>query len=346
MHLNDFLVSVPKAELHCHYMGTLRHSTLKELSARDGIELPSELLDGYHFGNFQEFIQMARIATQALRHRDDFARVAYEALADGLADANVIHREFHVEADYFISQGISFETVMSGVVEGMAAAKDELGVTSRAILAIDRELNTPEEAVALVRKTLEFADPLLCGIGLAGPEGSGPPELFAKAYQLAAAEGLRRTNHVGEDNQPIEKAPPQNYRTSRDLLLCERYDHGNNLVHSPEVLAEAAADGASFGVVTFPSAESRRRGRWDSIQKMVDAGVRITINSDDPAMFGVTVADCYTTLFDELDWGLAEAKAVVGASFEDSWLTEAEKRGALEKMETAFTAYESAIPAR
>lgn len=343
MLFNELLVSVPKAELHCHYMGTIRHATLSELAARNGTELPPALRGGYHFANFQEFIETARIATQSLRNHDDFARIAYEALSDGLADANVIHRELYVEVGYHMAEGIPFETVMGGVVEGMRAAERDLGVTSRAIVAVDRELSSPEEAVQMVRRTLDFGDPLVNGIGLSGPEGAGPPELFAAAYRLAAAEGLHRTNHVCEDNQPLAIAPPQNYLTSRDLLLCERYDHGNNLVHSPEILAEAAADGASFAVATFPSAELRYRGRWESIRAMADAGVRLTINSDDPAMFGVTVADCYTTLFDDLGWGLAEAKAVVTESFRASWLTDAEKASAVERMSRAFTDYESAL---
>jgi adenosine deaminase len=336
MHLPDLLRLAPKAELHCHYMGTLRHATLADFAARNGTPLPPQLADGYRFSGFAEFIEIARIATTAFRTRDDFARVAYEAMQDGLAEANVVHREFHVEAQYHMAEGIPFETVIGGVLDGLRAAERDLGATSRVIVAIDRELSTPADAVDMVRRTLAVQDELVCGIGLSGPEGAGAPELFAEAFQLAAREGLHRTNHVCEDNQPVEKAPPVNYRVSRDLLLCERYDHGNNPVHDPEMLAEAARDGASFAVVTFPSAEERRAGRWASIRTMADAGVRMTINSDDPAMFGVRVDDCYTDLFDALGWGEDRARVLIDESFSASWLDDAAKAAALARVDAFF----------
>lgn len=336
-----FLRSVPKAELHCHFAGTLRHATLAEFARREGTALPPSLAGGYRFAGFAEFIEVLRTATASFRHRDDFARVAYEALADGLAEANVVHRELHVEVQYHMARGIPFATVMDGVTEGLRAARSALGVTSRVVVAIDRELSTPDDAVDIVRRTLAYDDELLAGIGLSGPEGAGPPELFAEAYQLAYREGLRRTNHVCEDNQPVAAAPPDHYRTSRDVLHCERYDHGNNLVHDPAALAEAAADGASFAVVTFPSGEARRRARWDSIRAMAEAGVALSVNSDDPAMFGVGVGDCYVTLFEELGWGIDEARSVVRESFSASWLSEDGKRARLADVERAFAAYAS-----
>ncbi|MGW6697437.1 adenosine deaminase family protein [Nocardia sp. NPDC055049] len=338
MHFDQFLREVPKAELHCHFSGTVRHSTLVELARRNGFVLPPSLEQAYSFTNFEELIDMIRVATQVFRTEEDFAQAAYEAMADGLADANVVHRELYLEVQYHMSQGVPFKVVMDGITAGLRAAKEDLGVTSRVIVAVDRQLSSGEDAVDIVRQTLAYEDELLAGIGLSGPEGAGPPQLFTDAFELAYREGLHRTNHVCEDNQPLALAPASHYAISRDLLHCERYDHGNNLVHDPIALRQAAADEASFAVVAFTSAESRRQRRWDSIHAMADAGLRLTINSDNPTMFGVSVSDSYNRIFDEFGWGVSEARTVVEESFHASWLSPAEKSAALSKVDEAFGA--------
>jgi adenosine deaminase len=237
-----------------------------------------------------------------------------------------------------VRAGVPFRRVLDGVTAGIRRAHRELGVTSRVLVALDRGTTSAEEAVEFVRQTADYGDELVCGFALSGAEGDGPPERFAAAFQLAEREGLHRANHVCEDNQTVERAPAANYLTSRDLLHCERYYHGNNLVSDSEVLAEAARDGAVFNVVTFTSAESRRASRRASIRTMKDAGLRLTVNSDDPAMFGVTVRDCYQTLFDESGWGLDELRETIGNGFEASWLSETERRAALARVDAAFTA--------
>jgi adenosine deaminase len=343
--LSELLRRMPKAELHCHFVGAMRATTAVDIAEQQGITLPRPAETLYEFHDFASFISTYRQIGSLLTRREHFARVAYEVMEDGLEDANVVHRELHVEISNYFSRGIPLADVFDGLTEGLRAARAELGTTARIIVAIDRGEASPEQAVEIVRQVIDYGDELICGIGLSGPEGDGAPELFAEAFQLAAANGIRRTNHVCEDNQPVEKAPPRNYQTSRDLLLCERYDHGNNLVHDPAVLAEAAADGASFATVTFTSAQSRNAKRWASIKTMVDAGIRITINSDDPTFFGVTVADCYSTLFDELGWGVDRALEVCLESFRASWLGDAEREDAMRRCTEAFHALEAELRA-
>lgn len=336
MTVSELLRRLPKAELHCHFVGSMRSTTAADIARQQGIQLPRPVDELYSFHDFSSFISTYRVVNRLLTNHDHFARVAYEAMEDGLADANVVHRELQVETTSHTEGGIPLETIFDGVAEGLRAAERDLGVTSRAIVAIDRGRVSPEQAVDIVRATVDYGDELICGVGLSGPEGDGPPELFVDAFQLAAREGLRRVNHVCEDNQPLEKAPPRNYRISRDLLKCERYDHGNNLVHDPHALAEAAADGAHFAVVTFTSAQARNVKRWDSIRKMADAGIRMSINSDDPAFFGVTVAECYTRLFEELGWEIERALEMAVESFRASWLGEEQKAAAILRCRSEF----------
>ena len=138
----------------------------------------------------------------------------------------------------------------------------------------------------------------MVGIGLDGAERVGPPAIFAEAYALARKAGLHCTAHCCEDNQTLVEAPPTNYLICRDVLRCDRIDHGYNMLASDFVMAEARHDGLYFTPCAWTSLVHNRPHRPQRIRRMVEAGLNVTINTDDPAMFGTNLGHGFTTLFE------------------------------------------------
>jgi len=160
----------------------------------------------------------------------------------------------------------------------------------------------------------------------------GLPATFAEAYALARKAGLHRTAHCCEDYLTPLEAPPTNYLICRDVLKCDRIDHGYNMLASDWVLAEARRDGLFFTPCAWTSLVHNRPHRPRRIRGLVDAGLNVTINTDDPAMFGTNLGHGFTTLFETIGWGPDMARTFSLNSVDGSWLDESDKRA----LRTAF----------
>ena len=217
-----------------------------------------------------------------------------------MRDGNLRHVEFFFNPDYFYPNGIDYPAMVDGMIEGIEAAKKKFGVSSLLICCIDRSTNTPAQAVEIVETAIAHRRDHVVGIGLDGAERAGPPATFAEAYALAKRAGLHRTAHCCEDNQTLVEAPPTNYLICRDVLQCDRIDHGYNMLASDFVMAEARRDGLYFTPCAWTSLVHNRPHRPQRIRRMVEAGLNVTINTDDPAMFETDLGHGFTTLF-ELD---------------------------------------------
>jgi adenosine deaminase len=211
------------------------------------------------------------------------------------------------------------------MIEGIAAAQKSFGVSSLLICCIDRSTNTPAQAVEIVETAIAHRRDHVVGIGLDGAERAGPPATFAEAYALAGRAGLHRTAHCCEDNQTLTEAPPTNYLICRDVLQCDRIDHGYNMLASDFVMAEARRDGLYFTPCAWTSLVHNRPHRPQRIRRMVEAGLNVTINTDDPAMFETNLGHGFTTLFESIGWGPDMARKFSLNSVEGSWLSESDK---------------------
>ena len=297
---DDYLRRIPKAELHCHLAGTLRATTVAELAARAGLALPRPADKLYQWPDFYGFLDVLRLTALVLRTPQDFSRAVYEYVEDAVRDGNLRHVEFFFNPDYFYPNGIDYPAMVDGMIEGIEAAKKKFGVSSLLICCIDRSTNTPAQAVEIVETAIAHRRDHVVGIGLDGAERAGPPATFAEAYALAKRAGLHRTAHCCEDNQTLVEAPPTNYLICRDVLQCDRIDHGYNMLASDFVMAEARRDGLYFTPCAWTSLVHNRPHRPQRIRRMVEAGLNVTINTDDPAMFETDLGHGFTTLF-ELD---------------------------------------------
>jgi adenosine deaminase len=340
MNIDAFVRAMPKTDTHCHIGGAMRPATLDELAAKHKVPLAKSGRELYAFEDFYGFIDALRLAAIVMRDREDFARLAYEAIEDGAKLGNLRHAEFMFNPQYYYPAGVAYRTMVDGFCDGIERGKRDFGVSALLIACIDRQIE-PAAASQIMDDILAYRRDEVVGIGLDGPERAGPPQRFAEIYQRAKRAGLRRTCHCCEDNQTLEEAPPIHYAHCRDLLDCDRIDHGYNLLASEEMTRRALGEGLYFTAVSITSAKARTHKRRQSIKKMMDIGLNITINTDDPQMFKTDIGHTFAVLFEELGWGIAEARKLSLAGIEAAWLDEGEKRAMRADFERQLTALEA-----
>ncbi len=333
MDLHAYLRAMPKTDLHCHIGGAMRPETLDALAAKHRVALPQPARALYDFQDFYGFIEVFRLAGTVLRDREDFARLAYEALEDGHRLGNLRHAEFMFNPQYYYPAGVSYRTMVDGLCDGLAQGRRDFGTSALLIACIDRRID-PRAAHEILDDVIAYRRDEVVGIGLDGPERAGPPQRFAAIYQAAGKAGLRRTAHCCEDNQTLDEAPPIHYAHCRDLLDCDRIDHGYNLLASDAMTRRARDEGLYFATASITSARKNLAKRRHNIMRMVEAGLNVTVNTDDPAMFKTDIAHSFAALFADTGWGLAEARRLSLAGVEASWLDDSDKRA----LRAAFTA--------
>jgi adenosine deaminase len=302
---------LPKADLHCHLVGTIAPGTVRELAVREGVAwdpAPAEVYAGIDsfppagpdFARTvvpmepppagarpgHSLLAVTERVEDLLRGPDDFARVAYEAVRAAAA-SHTLHLELQVEVGAYLRRGLAYRDVVDGLAEGLLAARVETGTSALLIAAIDRS-RSAAEAVDVVREVVAQPRDVLVGVGLDNLETAGPPERFAEAFALAARHGLRRTAHAGE-HEPTAR----NVATCLDLLGCERIDHGYFVLEDPALVARVRDERIPFTCISTTSRRSWQSWRRGSIARMVAEGLSVVLASDDPAMFPTTLAEEY-----------------------------------------------------
>jgi adenosine deaminase len=330
MNYDEYLRRVPKVELHCHFEGTVRPQTFADLAKKHGVELPTDEADRlYDYDSIYEFLKIFAMVSSTLRDQEDFARTAYESIEDGVELGNLKYREMFFNPTLHTSRGIPYKTVVDGLVDGIHEAERDFGVRCRLIADVYRQ-DAPEVAREMVEQVLEHRREELIGLGMDGAEAPDPPEKFVDAYRLAKDGGLRLTAHACED------APAENITTCLDLLGCERIDHGYHVLGDPQVVARTRDEGITFTVC--PTATAVCYFDPDDLTKhpirqMVDEGLKIMINSDDPPMFHTDIGKEYVGMVEAAGWGPEKVREFVMNGIEGSWASDDEKRQMRESFE-------------
>jgi len=287
---HDFITGLPKAELHLHIEGSLEPELMFALAKRNNIAIPfasvADVRAAYAFSNLQDFLDIYYAGANVLQTRDDFRELAV-AYFDRAAADGVVHAEIFFDPQTHTDRGIAMEVVVEGLLEGMAEAEAKHGLTSKLILCFLRHL---DEDAAFA--TLAAAEPWLdriAGVGLDSSELGHPPEKFAKVFAAARAKGLRLVAHAGEEG------PPDYVHQALDLLDIDRLDHGNRSLEDPVLTARLARTGMTLTVCPLSNLKLCVVSDMAEhpIDRMLKAGLRATINSDDPAYFGGYIADNY-----------------------------------------------------
>ncbi len=325
----SFIRALPKAELHLHIEGTLEPEMMVALAERNGIALPFASVDevraAYEFTDLQSFLDIYYQGAAVLVTEDDFhdLMLAYleRANADGVRRAEVFF-----DPQTHTARGIGFEVFMPGFLRAIDEATHRWGMSVGLIMCFLRHL-PPGDALATWVESEPYRGDLL-GVGLDSSEVGFPPELFEGVYDRARAAGLHVVAHAGEEG-------PSEYITGAlDHLGVERIDHGVRSEDDPGVVQRLVDERVPLTMCPLSNVKLRVFDAIEShnIKRLLDAGVVVTVNSDDPAYFGGYVVDNYLALAKGLDLSRADLVALAGNSIVASFLPAEAKAELLEQL--------------
>ncbi len=318
--LAAFAAGLPKAELHLHIEGTLEPELMFDLARRNRIALPyasvEELRAAYRFARLQDFLDIYYAGADVLRTEQDFFDLATAYFARAAAD-NVRHAEIMFDPQTHTDRGIALSVVIEGLLAAMRQAERDHGITGGLILCFLRHLS--EEAAL---RTLAQAEPWyehLLGVGLDSSEQGYPPGKFAQVFARAGAIGLRRVAHAGEEG------PPAYVTEALDVLAVDRIDHGNRALEDPLLVERLARDGITLTVCPLSNLRLCVIDAMPShpMRRMLDAGLKATVNSDDPAYFGGYVNANFAALAATGAYDRGDFATLARNSFTGSFLPQA-----------------------
>lgn len=328
--LADLIEALPKAELHLHIEGSLEPELMFALAKRNRVAIPfasvEDVRAAYAFSNLQDFLDIYYAGAAVLLETEDFRDLA-AAYFDRAADDNVRHAEIFFDPQTHTDRGVPMATVIDGLLAGMAEAEMRHGITSQLILCFLRHL---DEDAAFA--TLAAAEPWLdriAGVGLDSSEVGHPPAKFARVFARAGEMGLKRVAHAGEEG------PPAYVHEALDLLHIDRLDHGNRSLEDAALVARLASERMTLTVCPLsnlklcvvPDMASHPIGR------MLDLGLQVTVNSDDPAYFGGYVGDNYRAIASAGLIGRDQLFTLARNSFAGAFIDDAARAGHLAAIE-------------
>ncbi len=328
--LHHLITKMPKAELHIHIEGSLEPELIFELAKRNQVKLPFEsvaaLRDAYAFKDLQSFLDIYYAGASVLLHEQDFFDMTYAYLQKASADG-VVYAEIFFDPQTHTERGVSMQTVIQGLVRACQEGARTLGIESKLILCFLRHLSQDSAL-----QTLQAAEPFLehlLGVGLDSSELGHPPEKFVEVFRAARALGLKTVAHAGEEG------PPAYIWSALDQLNVLRIDHGVQSIHDQDLIARLAKERIALTVCPL---SNLKLCVYDDlakhpIKRLLDMGVCVTINSDDPAYFGGYINDNFLHTFACLDLDAKDAIAFAKCSFEASFMPDLQKKAWYAKLE-------------
>jgi len=337
--LPELLAAMPKAELHLHIEGSLEPERIFALAQRNGVQLsyPSveALRQAYAFTDLQSFLDIYYAGASVLLKEQDFHDMAWDYLLRAKAD-NVVHVEMFFDPQTHTDRGVPFEVVIKGLTSACERAKAELGVSASLIMCFLRHLSE-EAAFETLEQSLPFKH-LFIGVGLDSSERGHPPEKFARVFQRCRELGLHLVAHAGEEG------PPEYIVNALDILHVERIDHGVRCVEDADLVKRLAREGMALTVCPLSNIKLcvfDDMGQHN-LKDLLDAGLKVTINSDDPAYFGGYVNQNYLATFASLSLGVAEAYTLARNSLEASFVSADTKAGWVRQLDQTFASFAAA----
>ncbi|MBO9502790.1 adenosine deaminase [Brevundimonas sp. A19_0] len=322
MSMHDFIAGLPKAELHLHIEGSLEPELMFELAKRNKVSLPFDSVEAvraaYDFSNLQDFLDIYYAGADVLRTEQDFHDLGLAYFRRAAADS-VRHAEIFFDPQTHTDRGIPFQVVIDGLLSSMDQARSELDVSSQLILCFLRHLD--EDAAF---ETLKAAEPWrdrILGVGLDSSEVGHPPSKFQRVFERAGEMGLKRVAHAGEEG------PPDYIWEALDLLKVDRIDHGNRAMEDPALIRRLVDDNMTLTVCPL---SNHKLCVVDDLSHhplpaMLEAGLKVTLNSDDPAYFGGYVNRNYEAMADQTGVTRDQLVEIAVNSFSGSFLPEADK---------------------
>lgn len=331
----EFVSGLPKAELHLHLEGTLEPDLKLELARRNGIELAQSTVEevqaSYVFDSLASFLAVYYPAMDVLVTEQDFYDLATAYLRRAAADG-VTHVEMFFDPQAHTSRGVPFADVVNGyhraAVDGAA-----LGVDAHLILCFLRDFSA-ESAAETLEASVPFADKIL-GVGLDSDERENPPSKFGAVFARARELGYRLTMHCDID----QVGSIENIRQVLEDIGVDRIDHGTNVVEDPALVEVVRERGLGLTCCPVSNSFVTDDMKATEIAQLLRAGVKVTVNSDDPAYFGGYVAENYVALVEKAGLTSDEVVTLAKNSFEASWVSDADRARFLAEVDAYVEGY-------
>jgi adenosine deaminase len=321
------LLALPKAELHLHIEGTLEPELMFELARRNDVALPypdvESIRRAYVFEDLQSFLDIYYAGCAVLVTERDFFDLTTAYLGRA-ASQGVRHAEVFFDPQTHTERGVGFATVVNGITAALAQGERGLGITSRLILCFLRHLSA-DAAMATLETALSHRE-AITAVGLDSSEVGNPPEKFQDVFARARAEGFLAVAHAGEEG------PPEYIWQALDVLGVRRIDHGVRCLEDDGLVERLAAEQIPLTVCPLSNVKLRvfPELRRHNLRTMLERGLMVTINSDDPAYFGGYIGDNYTATADALGLTRDQMVQVARNSIRSSFLDDAERARLLE----------------
>ena len=327
-----FVDQLPKAELHIHIEGSLEPELMFALARRNGVSLPYDSVDAlrkaYSFSSLQDFLDLYYQGMSVLWTEQDFFDLAWAYLTRIRAQ-NVRYVEMFFDPQGHTARGIPFATVMSGLTRAIDDAVLDLGVRARLIMCFLRHLDEAD-AERTLDQALAHRDRII-GVGLDSSEVGHPPSKFKNVFRRARDEGLLLVAHAGEEG------PPQYVWEALDVLGVDRIDHGNRSLEDQALVARLARERMALTVCPLSNLRLCVVGdlREHPLRRMMEKGLLVTLNSDDPAYFGGYMSENFRAIQAALGLGDDELRTIARNGFAASFMAEAERAAALAEFDGA-----------
>lgn len=322
----EFVTGLPKAELHVHLEGTLEPALKLLLAERNGVDIGqhtvAEVEATYRFDSLTSFLAVYYPAMDVLREQQDFYDLARAYLERAVADG-VRHVEMFFDPQAHTSRGVPFEAVVTGYHQA-AADGTRLGIDAYLIMCFLRD-HSAESAAETLEASVPFRD-WIVGVGLDSDERSNPPEKFASVFARARELGYRLTMHCDID----QVGSIDNIRTVLHDIRTDRIDHGTNVVEDPALVDELRARGIGLTCCPISNRFVTNDMKATEIARLLRSGVRVTVNSDDPAYFGGYAVDNYLALAETAELSSSEVVTLAENSFTISWIDDDRRAGYLD----------------
>ena len=330
MKITDYIKKIPKAELHLHIEGTFEPELMFEIAQRNKVEIPyqsvEEVKKAYQFSCLQDFLDIYYAGASVLLYEKDFYDLTM-AYFKHCAEEKVVHTEIMFDPQTHTKRGISFETVINGIQKAREDAKEKYEISSLLIMSYLRHLSE-EDAFETLEQSLPYKH-LIKAVGLDSSEKGNPPSKFQKVFEASVKEGYVPVAHAGVEG------PAEYIWEALDLLKIARIDHGNNCLTDEVLVKRLVDDKIALTVCPLSNLELKVVDdlKDHPLKKMLNLGLKATVNSDDPAYFGGYMNANFLQTAEALDLTKEDVKTLVKNSFEYSLLSDDEKQKYLIQVE-------------
>ncbi len=332
--LENFIKGIPKAELHLHIEGTFEPELMFEIAERNNTKIDyssvEELKSAYNFNNLQEFLNIYYTGAKVLQKEEDFYDLTWAYFLKAKED-NIIHTEIMFDPQTHTERGIPFDVVINGISKAQEKAKLELGITSKLIMSFLRHLD--QNSAFEVYKNYEKHKEKIDAVGLDSSEVGNPPILFSQIFSKAKNDGLKITVHAGEEG------PPEYVWQALDILNVHRIDHGNRSLEDVNLINRIAQQQIALTVCPLSNLKLKvvRDLKEHPLKKMLDLGIKVTVNSDDPAYFGGYINENFLATAKAINLTKEDIYKLIKNSFDASFVCDSHKKQMFERLEKYYS---------